>query len=449
MSSYNLNFLVWIVNVPLLILVYKKPLKRVVIITLIPSILAVFVSFTWLIEYSWTAYALSSFIFSSFLFLFAIIFNVLSKRIEGYLQIFIAPFIWMSLMLVYSFSPINSYWANFSIFQPVMAPLIWFVGGKGITFLIILMHSIAAFYLLKKDKKMLVICIALVLLILSNYSYSYNAKPEGKKIKVALLQGNFNQDWNWRSTNAKGIIFDVYTNLSLEASKRKPDIIIWPEYAIADDMLNDVDLLSSISNLAKKTDSYLVVGSLRLYGTFYKNEEEINDIALIFSPNGGLIGEYASLIPLPFEKWVLPGNESKVFNTNIGNLGVSLCYEELQDGVLKEFASKGAQFLVSLANNLALDNTSGFYLANLYTNLRAAENSRYLVRATNTGITKIANPYGKTEAQLPPYTRGILIGDIYLNNKITFYTSYGDLILYTILILLGILFLQNIWISYL
>ncbi|MEK6828070.1 MAG: hypothetical protein AABX78_01855, partial [Nanoarchaeota archaeon] len=63
--------------------------------------------------------------------------------------------------------------------------------------------------------------------------------------------------------------------------------------------------------------------------------------------------------------------------------------------------------------------------------------------ATNTGITKIVNPYGKVEAQLEPYTRGILIGDIHLNNRTTFYTNYGNLILHIVLILLGILFLME------
>jgi apolipoprotein N-acyltransferase len=156
-----------------------------------------------------------------------------------------------------------------------------------------------------------------------------------------------------------------------------------------------------------------------------------------------LIGEYNSIKPVPFERWVSPGNKTNIFNTNIGNFGVSLCYEETQD-TAKDFSSKGAQFLISLANNQKLDYTPGFYLISLYPNLRAAENGKYLIRATNTGITKIVNPYGKVEAQLAPYTRGILIGDIYLNEKTTFYTKYGDLILYVVLVVFGILFLKEL-----
>ena len=442
-SSYKLDFLIWLVNVPLLILIYNKPLKKAVMLATPPSILAVTISFTWVAKYTLNAYVLSSTIFSSFLIIFALAFNVLSKRIRGYLQIFIAPVVYSILLIVYSFSLINSYWADWAMFQPMMAPLIWLVGSNGITFLIVLMHSVIAFYFLKKDKKILITGIFILLIVLGNVIYSYNAKPQGQKIKVALLQGNFQESWEWRNINAKSLIFNVYRNLSIEASKSNPDIIVWPEYSIADDLLKDKNLMDRISNLAKKTDTYFIVGTLRFYNTFYKNERERNDIALVFSPDGKLIGEYNSVKPVPFEQWVLPGNDTHVFNTNIGNFGISLCYEETQE-IAKDFSMKGAEFLVSLANNQRLDHTYGFYLINLYASLRAAENGKYLVRATNTGITKIVNPYGKVEAQVQPYTRGILIGNIYLNDKATFYTKHGNLILYIVLSVLGFIIIKDI-----
>lgn len=191
------------------------------------------------------------------------------------------------------------------------------------------------------------------------------------------------------------------------------------------------------------TKSYLVLGSLRWHNDFYGDERQRSDVALVFGPDGGLAGEYKSMIPIPFEKWVVPGNETNIFDSDMGIFGVSLCYEETQD-VAKEFSQKGAQFLASLANNQKLDGTPGIYLTSLYSNLMAAENGKYLIRATNTGITKIVNPYGKVEAQSEPYKKGILIGDIYLNSKTTFYTMYGNLILNIALIVLAILFIRGI-----
>ncbi|MBI2542523.1 hypothetical protein HYV80_07505 [Candidatus Woesearchaeota archaeon] len=443
-SSFRLDFLIWLVNVPLLILVYGKPVKKAALLALPPSILAVALSVTWVTEYSWSAYILSSILVSGFFFLFAVAFSILARRIRGNMQIFAAPFVYSILMILFSFSVIGSYWADWSMFNPAIAPLIWIVGSHGITFLIILANSMIAFYILKRDNKILAAGIVLALVIVGSHAYSINSNPDGQKIKVALLQGNFNQGWEWRALNAKSIIFDAYENMTIEAAKSKPALIAWPEYAIADEVLKDKNLTNRLSSLARKSNAHLVVGALRWHDSFYRNERERNDIALVFGPDGRLIGEYNSVKPVPFEKWVLPGNETKIFTGGMGNFGVSLCYEETQS-TAKDLSLKGAQFLVSLANNQILDETSGLYLTGLYPNLRAAENGKYLIRATNTGITKIVNPYGKTDAQLEPYTRGILVGDIYLRDNNTFYTKYGDVALYSVLIVLFFVFVKQIY----
>ena len=442
-SFYRFNFLIFFVNVPLIILIYLKPLRRVILISLFSSALAASISLNWVIKYSFSAYFVSVAIFSSFIFIFAIAFNLLSKRVTNYLKIFIAPFLHLVLMFIYDFSLINSYWADWSMFQPTMAPVIWFVGSYGVTFLIVLIQSIIAFFVIEKNRKVLMTGIIIIIFVSMNLIYSYNAKPQGQKIKVALLQGNINESWNWRKVNSKGIILDTYENLSIEASKNNPGIILWPEYALVEDVVSDDKLFQRVSNIAKKTKSYLVVGSLKWHPTFYKNERELNDVALIFNPDGQLIGDYIALKPLPFEKRVLPGNEAKVFNTTLGKFGIALCYEETQK-IAKEFTLQGANFLISLANNQKLKDTQGFYLANLYSNLRAAENGKYLIRVTNNGITKVVNPYGKTEIQLKPYKKGILIADIYTNNKVTFYANHGNLIVYGILIILSALLFARI-----
>jgi apolipoprotein N-acyltransferase len=42
--------------------------------------------------------------------------------------------------------------------------------------------------------------------------------------------------------------------------------------------------------------------------------------------------------------------------------------------------------------------------------MRALETGRYMLRATNTGVTAIINPHGKVVAHLPVFTRGVLNG---------------------------------------
>jgi len=408
------------------------------------AIMVSVISFLWVLSYNWFVYILSISTFTIFLILFAVFFNITSKNVKSHLQIFIAPFIYSILMIVFLLGPLKNYWADWSVFHSTLAPLIWFVGSNGITFLIILMNSILAFIIIKYDKKVAITGLVLFFIILGNHLYSQTAIPEGQPVRVALLQGNFDLGWSWRHENAKGIILDTYENMSYKAAKENPEIIIWPEYALADDITKDDKVMERLSSIAQQTNSYLVLGTLRFFDTYYKNERNLNDIAIVFGPDGSLIGEFVSVKPLSFDPWVIPGNESKVLSTSVGNVGILMCFEETQ-GVAKDFSRAGAQFIIDLANNQRLSYTSGMLLSSRFSDLRAAETRKYFIRVTNTGITKIINPYGKIESQLQPYTRDYLIGNVYLNDNLTFYSKYGNLILYLVLFLLGSMFLKDIF----
>jgi apolipoprotein N-acyltransferase len=237
--THGFDELVWVGIATFILLAHNKPLKKAALLATLAISIAAGISFTWVIKYNLFTFIASYLLYIAFYIIFAILFNILSKRIKGYPAIFVAPFLWSILQLIFSYGPTKSYWTDYAMYNSMNAPLIWFLGSNGITFLVILMNSIIALYFIKKDKRILATGVALALIFLVTYAYSYNAKPEGEKLKVALVKGNFNQPWEWRRINAKTIIFDTYKNLSFEASKKNAELIIWPEYAIAEDISKD------------------------------------------------------------------------------------------------------------------------------------------------------------------------------------------------------------------
>jgi apolipoprotein N-acyltransferase len=58
--------------------------------------------------------------------------------------------------------------------------------------------------------------------------------------------------------------------------------------------------------------------------------------------------------------------------------------------------------------------------------MRAIENARYLLRATNTGITVIVRPDGQIASEIPPDRPGVLAGRWSFQSRTTFYTRHGD-----------------------
>ncbi|MBI2134587.1 hypothetical protein HYU09_01220 [Candidatus Woesearchaeota archaeon] len=416
-SIFYLNFLIWAALVPILFLIYSSKKMAATSYSIIFAAVCPAAIFHWVRFYDYKTYFFGVLLIASFLFLFLILSRLSIKKIKYPWNIFAVPALWLLLMFAYSFSFLDSYWANLAMFQPMLAPLIWSIGSHGITFLIVLINSMICFYLIKKDKRLIAFGSILALVLLYSFAYSSFSQPKGEPFKVALIQGNFNESWDWRISNANGTIFDAYHELTLEAAKENPAIIIWPEYSIPADIEKSEELSSKISELAKESGSYLVLGTLKWHDGYYGDRRLKNNVAKLFLPNGTFFWDYASVKPLPYEKWTLPGE--KIGISEVGNIkfGITMCYEETQGHISKEYSQNGAKFLISLANNQRLKNSRGLYLSSLYSRLNAAENGKYVLRATNTGITQIVNPYGKVIAKLEPNKRGILTEEIYVEGN--------------------------------
>jgi len=62
--------------------------------------------------------------------------------------------------------------------------------------------------------------------------------------------------------------------------------------------------------------------------------------------------------------------------------------------------------------------------------MRAIENHRWILRATNTGVTAAINPYGRVTAAAPRHQRTSIRVHFGYENDLTFYARYGDLFAY-------------------
>jgi apolipoprotein N-acyltransferase len=58
---------------------------------------------------------------------------------------------------------------------------------------------------------------------------------------------------------------------------------------------------------------------------------------------------------------------------------------------------------------------------------RAVENRRYMVRAANTGITAVVDPWGRILEPTRLFDRTVLVRDVPFIAEKSLYTRYGDL----------------------
>jgi apolipoprotein N-acyltransferase len=107
-------------------------------------------------------------------------------------------------------------------------------------------------------------------------------------------------------------------------------------------------------------------------------------------------------------------------------LGIFICYESVFPDEVRQFANNGAQVFVNISND-GWYGDSGAYAQHLnQTRMRAIENDRWILSATDTGVTASIDPYGRTVARIPREERGTLVAPYALTSVTTFYTRHGD-----------------------
>jgi len=100
----------------------------------------------------------------------------------------------------------------------------------------------------------------------------------------------------------------------------------------------------------------------------------------------------------------------------------NICYEDLfGEELARRFIDpKSAPTVFANISNIAWFGPSDINAQHLHiSRLRALEFQRPMVRATNTGATAIIDFRGRVQAQLPPYTRGVLTGDVQGRDGVT------------------------------
>jgi apolipoprotein N-acyltransferase len=118
-----------------------------------------------------------------------------------------------------------------------------------------------------------------------------------------------------------------------------------------------------------------------------------------------------------------------------------ICFEDVFPELSREFVKKGARFLANITNDAWYKDTPAAYQHAQSSVFRAVENRVNVVRAANTGLScfidqkgRIVRSVEKDGANLS--VAGFASHDIVLTNTRTFYTVYGDVIVYASFVLL-------------
>ena len=254
--------------------------------------------------------------------------------------------------------------------------------------------------------------------------------PAGKEaLRVLLVQGNINQGQKWDQENLMTTI-NSYAQLTrsglgrLAASESGASVghapasplVIWPETAMPFFYTLHYEYGSKLRSLAGELGVNLLFGApglepspslapedYPLFNRAHLINYEGRDAGVYEKEHLVPFGEYPpAWINLPFLDFFLsqagdftPGLRTEPLRVNGIALGVLICYETIFPELSRKRVQQGAEVLVNISNDAWFGRTSAPEQHLQLTAMRAVEQGRYLLRATNTGISSLVDPWGR------------------------------------------------------
>ena len=247
-------------------------------------------------------------------------------------------------------------------------------------------------------------------------------------------------------------IYLVHPRASEDADVNIPvstDLIVWPESPAP---FEDIDpqFRSAMSALARSAQAPIIVGNIGFQpNTANKSGYTPYNRASFINPDGTFIGHYDKMHLVPFGEYVPfkeffffaknllnevgtfePGAHRTVFSTGGHTYGVFICYESIFGDEIRHLTQQGADVLINISNDGWYGDTSAAWQHLNMVRMRAIENHRWILRATNTGVTAAINPYGRVVSALPRHLRSSLRVHFGYEHDLTFYAAHGDLFAY-------------------
>jgi apolipoprotein N-acyltransferase len=409
---------------------------------------------------------LALFLFCCYLGLYHGLFGLLVSLLAGSVRdlrrpLALAPFVWVAVELART--RITGFpWNLLGIAQVDNGPLSRIAtatGVYGISFEIALVNvALAAAFLVPREKRGAMLAAALAAAAVLQAGRLIDAPPARADREALLVQQNIPVSANWSSPvyfqqtlraltdlTIKSVAdSSVASNASSTTQSAKIDLVVWPE-SPAPFFTNDDQFRNALSAMARQTNAWTIAGSIGSDAPHSTEDAPLRNSAALVSPDGVWTARYDKIHLVPFGEY-LPypslfsfaggltqevgkfqsGTSRRPLDAGAERLGVFICYESIFPDEVRQFADNGAQVFVNMSND-AWYGDSGAYAQHInQTRMRAIENNRWLLSATDTGVTASIDPWGRVVARIPRKERAALLAPYALTSDTTFYTRHGD-----------------------
>jgi len=364
----------------------------------------------------WWMAATATFGLCAFLSLFHAACGYLTRRI-GHV-IWIAPILWTSLEWVREWLFTGFPWLQIGYSQIPYSPLANLASLTGILGVTFAVAASASLILLWQQHWRHFLGLWGIATLLGLITWT---SPTGQQIDVTLLQGNVPQTLKWDAEVAEQTSLQYYHMMQQSTA----DLVVMPEtalpYAVPSEEIKQHPVTGTFASYAKQHQVHVVTGAIEV-----EHEQYYNSM-LALLPNG-TVQHYrkSHLVPfgefIPFKRgldwlyrdWLhIPMSDlsrgSAVDNFSFADMyiGFNICYEDVFGSQIRRQLPQ-ANLLINASNDAWYGHSLAAYQHLQFSQARALETGRWLLRATNTGITAAINQHGVVVAVLPDFEQASL-----------------------------------------
>lgn len=274
--------------------------------------------------------------------------------------------------------------------------------------------------------------------------------PAGAPIRVALAQGNVPQSMKFEERRYAATL-ETYRKLIAQSNAR---LVVLPETAIPR-LLDQVGgrYLEDLQDLMQARGADLLLGApLRDRSGRYYNSVVSIGVSRTQTYSKTHLVPFGEFIPPGFS-WILSVLQIPLSDFSAGpvaqqpmrlggdgsnlNVAVNICYEDaFGDEIIRQLPE--ATLLANVSNVAWFGDSLAPEQHLQISRLRAMETGRYMLRATNTGVTAIIDERGQVTAQLPQFTEGLLQGDAQPFTGATPFVRFGDTLALLLCLAMGV-----------
>jgi len=302
------------------------------------------------------------------------------------------------------------------------------VGPYGLSFLLLALALLPVVWArpgIGERARMAHSAMALIALIAA-YGYGMARTPADAAMtqtRLRVVQPNIPQSQKWTQDGriASLRIHDELTHLRTDAPL--PDVVVWSETAMPFTVYQDSEWPARLASMAPP-NGVLLTGAVRANDSV--TPRKVWNSLIAIDATGELRGSYDKhqLVPfgefvplrnvLPLDK-ITPGDTDFSRGAGPSTLRIAqvppfsalICYEIIFPWISVAKADR-PDWILNVTNDAWYGDSPGPYQHFAMTRMRAIEQGLPVVRAANTGISAVIDPYGRAVRQLPLGTRGVI-----------------------------------------